>query len=200
MLEGPESCSWKRPLLCPGLDYLKAGKEWGGPLHATGTGLSGARKSRHLSRRSRGLGGLVASTTHSQPCVPLHLICLPLSIHPRPLLSLPASSAYTSGSLPLPLSALLSFSGVFATHPVQPLTFVPCLSVPDCPWLLYTSPCTQSAHFCPVSFSFSHSLCSSLLLWAIPGLSACLSVPGFSIPGMKSSRTPTKPLLPTPAP
>lgn len=43
VLEGPESCSWKRPLLGPGLDYLKAGREWGGP------GLSGARKSRHLS-------------------------------------------------------------------------------------------------------------------------------------------------------
>lgn len=51
VLEGPESCSWKRPLLCPDLDYLKAGREWGGPLHATGTGLSGARKFSNLSRK-----------------------------------------------------------------------------------------------------------------------------------------------------
>lgn len=43
VLEEPESRSWKRPLLGSGLDYLKAGREWGGP------GLSGARKSRHLS-------------------------------------------------------------------------------------------------------------------------------------------------------
>lgn len=116
----------------------------------------------------------------------------------RPLLSLHASSAYTSGSLSLPLSTLLFFSGVFATHPVPPLTSVLCLSVPDCPWLLYTSPCTHSTHFCPVSLS--HPLCSSLLLWDIPGLSAYPFVPGFSIPGMKSGRTPTKPLLPAPAP
>lgn len=142
--------------------------------------------------RNRGLGGLVASISHSQRCVSLHLICLPLSILPRPLLSLHASSAYTSGSLSLPLSALLSFSGVFATHPVPPLTSVSCLSV-----LTVLGSCTHlPALSLPISAPFPFLILSALLSCSGTSL-------GFLLAPLYLAslfQAPTKPLLPAPAP
>lgn len=112
----------------------------------TDTGLNRTRKSGHLSRKA--LEPWVSGFHLPEPtvCFTRSILHAPSVYLPHPLLSFCAFSACSSRSLSLPLSAILSFSGLFTTHPVAPLTPVPCLSAPGCPWCLTPFISLHSVH------------------------------------------------------
>lgn len=162
----------------------------------TDTGLNGTRKSGHLSRKA--LEPWWVSGFHiPQPTVCFtQLFCIP---HPS---TSPTLSCLFVHSLPVPLGRcpclclLFCPSVVFTTHPVAPLTPVPCLSAPGCPWCLTPFISPHSVH--PLLPHLPSS--TSLLFSPTLGYPRASCQPRLSAPGIKSNRTPTKPWLPVPVP
>lgn len=136
----------------------------------TGTGLNASRKSSVCLGRSWSHGGSEASTSHSQLGGLPSPFSMPLSVH------LPTLSYLFMHSPPVPLCPCprlcLPIVLQWCTYPpVAPLTPVPCLSAPDCPWHLVTLNVSISPHsVCPFlpHLPFSASLFFSPTLSFLP--------------------------------